>query len=142
MKGLDKFKKEIQTELDRIKDDKKKKFYEAQMEQIINHINEVCDKEYDDLLAQDHKSFRRMWTFVVNNAKEFEVNGCSFVSDPVVYGWVDEYVGLDDKAEVEKEEKEKAKSKEKVEQVKKSVVTKTTTTTTTTVEQLSIFDIL
>lgn len=101
MKGLDKFKSEFKTELDNLKDKKKKDYYEATVGQIFKHIEEVADDEYDDLMAQEHKSFRNMWTYVMEKAKELAVNGCAFVDDPTVFGWVDTYMGLDDKSEVD-----------------------------------------
>ena len=121
MKGLDKFINEINTEVEKVKDANKKKLIEMQAEQLINHLKDVCDEEYDNLLAQNHKSFVRMWTFVVDNAKEFEVDGLAFVSDSTVFGWMDEYVGLDDKAEVEKEEKEKEESAKKLKESNKKI---------------------
>ena len=110
MNGLEKFKKEIEAEVKKscYKDEKKKKLIQEQADAIIKHIESVCDDEYDGLLNQSHKSFRRMWSFVVKNAKEYAIDNCAMVADNIVYGWIDEYVGLDDKAEVEKEEKAKA----------------------------------
>ena len=114
MKGLDKFKTEIKAEVNKIKDDKKQKLITEQMNHLVEHIESVCDDEYDNLLAQDHKSFVRMWKFVTDNARKYAVNNCAMVSDSVVYGWVDEYVGLDDKKAVESEIK-KQKTTTKIE---------------------------
>ncbi len=85
---------------------------------VIQHITDVCDDEYDALLAQDHKTWDRCWKFVTDKARKAAVNGCAFIDDPVVYGWIDEYVGLDDKAEVEKEIKNEQELKEKAEKFK------------------------
>ena len=140
MKGLDKFKTEINAEVEKVTDKKKKKFIEAQANAIIKHIESVCDKEYDDLLNQKHKSFRRMWKFVTENAKEMAVDGCAMVPDSMVYGWIDEYVGLDDKAEAEKEEK--ATKPEKFDVKKAIAEAKTKTKTKPVAEQISIFDLM
>lgn len=105
MKGLEKFKKEIQTEVAKVKDEKKKAMITAEMNEIIKHIESVCDEEYDNLLAQDHKSFERMWRYVTSKAEECAIDNCAIIRGEVVFGWIDEYVGLDDKAEVEKEKK-------------------------------------
>lgn len=125
MKGLNKFKKEIEAEVQKIshKDEKKKQLIQNQANEIIKHIESVCDEEYDNLLAQDHKSFRRMWTFVTNHAKEYAIDNCAMVPDSVVYGWIDEYVGLDDKEAVEKEKKaaEKKPAKTSTFDVKKEI---------------------
>ena len=107
MNGLNKFKTEIQAEVDKA-DEKKKEYAKAQARAIFTHIQSVCDDEYDNLLNQTHKSFRRMWTFVKDKAKERAIDGCAFVDDATVFGWIDEYVGLDDKAEIEAEEKKEA----------------------------------
>jgi hypothetical protein len=127
MKGLDKLKAEIQTEVELVKDSKKKKYYKQMMDKCIEHIEEVCDDEYDDLLAQKHKSFKRMWIFVINKAKEMAINGVAFVDDPDVFGWIDEYVGLDDKKEVEEEEKKAKESSKKLDNVKAKALSKTKT---------------
>lgn len=117
--GLNKFKKEIQEEVDKVTEEKKKAYAKAQADIIIKHIESVCDEEYDELLNQEHKSFRRMWTFVKDNAKERAIDGCAFVDDATVFGWIDEYVGLDDKAEVEAEKKQAEERAKKVEPKKK-----------------------
>lgn len=149
MKGLDKLKAEIKTEVELIKDDKKKKYYRQMMDKCIEHIEEVCDDEYDDLLAQKHKSFKRMWTFVTDKAKAMAINGVAFVDDPDVFGWIDEYVGLDDKKEVEEEEKKANENSKKLDEIKAKALSKTKTvtktvtkTTTQTMEQVSIFDLM
>ena len=154
MKGLEKFKKEIEAEVQKscYKDDRRRQLIQGQANAIIKHIESVCDEEYDKLLAQDHKSFRRMWSFVTKNAKEYAIDNCAMVADNVVYGWIDEYVGRDDKAEVEKEKKEAEKSKSNpvskttTKSTAKTVTKTTTKTTTTTVEdkweQVSIFDLI
>ena len=116
MKGLEKFKTEIKAEVDKVKDAKKKKLIEDEANEIIKHIESVCDEEYDNLLAQDHKSFVRMWKFVTTKAKDYAINNCAMVKDNLVFGWIDEYVGLDDKAEVEKE---KNKTKENADDIPK-----------------------
>lgn len=109
MDGLEKFKTQIKEELDKLKDENKQKFYKATTDRLVEHIESVCDDEYDGLLAQEHKSFPRLWEYIMTKAKAFEVNGTAFVDDPTVFGWIDEYAGLDDKAEVEKKEKALAK---------------------------------
>ena len=118
MSGLEKFKKEIQAEVDKVKDDKKKKYIKEQANEIIKHITSVCDEEYDELLNQDHKSFRRMWKFVSDRARERAIEGCAMIKDSTVFGWMDEYVGLDDKKEVEEEEKKEAEQKKRMDEIK------------------------
>lgn len=133
MSGLDKIKKEMQTEIDKIKEDNKKRYAKSQVDKLLEHIEEVCDKAYDDLLAQDHKSFRRMWSFIMDKAKEYAIDNCAFVDDDTVYSWIDEYVKLDDKAKVEAEKKKKEK--------KNYTPVKTVETSTKEEsKQISIFD--
>lgn len=145
MNGLNKFKTEIQAEVDKA-DEKKKEYAKAQARAIFTHIQSVCDDEYDNLLNQTHKSFRRMWTFVKDKAKERAIDGCAFVDDATVFGWIDEYVGLDDKAEIEAEEKKEAERKAKLEKTKAKVTSKTVTKTVTKIttveeDEVSIFDL-
>lgn len=163
MSGLDKFKKEIQAEVDKVKDDKKKKDIKEQANEIIKHITKVCDEEYDELLNQDHKSFRRMWKFVSEKARERAIEGCAMIKDSTVFGWIDEYVGLDDKKEVEEEEKKEKEHKKQMDEIKSKATqpTKTSAKSTTKKEtskpkltvirpakkqstetQLSIFDLM
>jgi len=133
MKGLDKIKREMQAEVDKVKEDKKKRYAQTQADKLLEHIEEVCDENYDDLLAQDHKSFRRMWSFIMDKAKEYAIDNCAFVDDDTVYSWIDEYVKLDDKAKVEAEKKKK----------EKKTYTPVKTVETSTKEeskQISIFD--
>ena len=132
MKGLEKFKKEMQTEVDKVKDAKKKNYAKTQVDKLLEHIEEVCDEKYDDLLAQDHKSFKRMWSFIMDKAKEYAIDNCAFVDDDTVYGWIDEYVKLDDKAQVEAEKKKKEK--------KTYTPVKSVTTSSEEEKQESIFD--
>lgn len=124
MDGLNKFKAEIQAEVDKVTEEKKKAYAKAQADIIIKHIKSVCDEEYDGLLNQEHKSFRRMWTFVKDKAKERAIDGCAFVDDATVFGWIDEYVGLDDKAEVEAEKKQAEERAKKAEEKAKKTETK------------------
>lgn len=138
MKGLEKFRTEIKTEVDKVKDEKKKKYAEMQGNAILKHIESVCDDEYDSLLNQAHKSFRRMWKFITEHAKEYAFEGCAMVADSVVYGWIDEYVGLDDKKEVEEEEKKKSSSinvDKEIAKVQAEIKREKETT------QLSVFDL-
>ena len=44
MRGLDKFKKEIKAEVEKVKDAKKKKYAEEQAKVIIKHIEDVADE--------------------------------------------------------------------------------------------------
>ena len=126
MSGLEKFKTEIQAEVDKASDEAKQNA-QAQANTIIAHLESVCDTEYDGLLNQPHKSFRRMWIFVREKARDKAVDGCAFVDDATVFGWIDEYVGLDDKEEVEAEEKaEKEKANKKPEKKTAAKQTKKT----------------
>ena len=122
MDGINKIREEIHKELEALGDEKKKIFYEHQTNLMIQHMEEVADDEYNASLMQEHKSFRRMWEFVKGKAKELAVDGYAMVDDPTVFGWIDEYVKLDDKAEVEAEKKKaEKKSKAKTKTTKSSV---------------------
>ena len=99
-KGFEKFEKAIAE----------KKSHE--FDKVLEHVRSVCDDEYDALLAQEHKTWERAWEYVRNKAQKQAQNGCAMIDDDVVYGWFDEYVGLDDKAECEKKAMQEAKRKE------------------------------
>lgn len=87
-------------------------------QRIIAHMKSVCDDEYDALLAQEHKSWERCWKFVTERARKLAVNNVAGIGEFDVYGWIDEYVGLDDKAEVEKEMKAEQERRERTEKFK------------------------
>lgn len=146
MKGLEKFKKEIKAEVDKVKDDKKKKLIQAEANEIIKHIESVCDEEYDELLAQDHKSFKRMWQFVSKNARAYAINNCAMVKDSTVFGWIDEYVGLDDEKEAKEEEKiekqmNNAKAKATAQKLAVAKTKAKEAVAKTTAVQASVFDL-
>ena len=112
-KGFDKFAKAIA--------EKKS----VEFDKILEHVRSVCDDEYDAMLAQEHKTWDRAWEYITEKARKRAEDAiknraqgaqmvCSMVDDPMVYGWFDEYVGLDDKAECEKREKEKAEQEERM----------------------------
>ena len=136
MDGINKIREEIHKELEALDNEKKKIFYEHQTNLMIQHMEEVADDEYNASLMQEHKSFRRMWEFVKRKAKELEVDGYAMVDDATVFGWIDEYVKLDDKAEVEAEieaelkkaeKKSKGKAKSKTSKTPVKVVNETKT---------------
>lgn len=112
-KGLDRFTEMINTEVDKVKDAGKRKYYRGSMDNLISHITDICDDEVDALLAQEHKTFARAWKYIVDKAKKCAINGCACIDDPIVYGWFDEYLGTDDKAQVEAEEKKLKEAKAK-----------------------------
>ena len=103
-KGLEKFEKAIA--------EKKS----VEFDKVLEHIKSVCDDEYDAKLAQEHKTWDRAWQYIRDKAQKQAQGGCAMIDDPVVYGWFDEYVGLDDKAECEKKEKEEAERKKREEE--------------------------
>lgn len=102
-KGLERFRKEAQEIIGKQKDEKSRKYFEHTYGKILKHIEEVCDDEYDALLAQGHKNFERLWKFCNDRARSAAVNGVACIDDDDVYGWIDEYVGTDDKEECEKQ---------------------------------------
>lgn len=158
-KGFDKFTAEINSEVEKVKEERKKQYYRQMMDLLIQHIKDVMDDEYDELMAQAHKSFVRAWKFITGNAQKMAVNNCAFVADSTVYGWFDEYLGIDDKAEVEKELKAEKESKERAAAVTKKAKESHSKATQETLdlglddevaekkptessEQLSIFDLM
>jgi len=109
--GFDKFAKAIEE----------KKSHE--FNKVLEHVRSVCDDEYDALLAQEHKTWDRAWQYVTDKARKQAHNGCAMIDDETVYGWFDEYVGLDDKAECEKKAKEEQERKERARETKQTPAT-------------------
>lgn len=105
-KGLEKFKAQAEKAINE-GNEKSKAYRQQTYGAMLKHIEEVCDEEYDALLAQEHKTFERMFQFVKDKARAAAVGGCAMIDDPTVYGWIDEYVGTDDKAKWEKRESQK-----------------------------------
>lgn len=111
-KGLEKFQNEMKAEVEK---NKKNENLAASLRKVLKHIREVCDDEYDALLAQEHKSFQKAWKYVTEKARKHAFNGCAMIEDETVYGWFDEYVGLDDKEACEKEKKRDEEEKKRME---------------------------
>ncbi len=85
------------------------------------------DKEYYQMSLQTHKTLDRCYKNITDRAKKMaEKFTFAIVDDSIVYGWVDDYIRLDDKADIEAEEKKKAEAKKKAEEAKKKT-TKTAT---------------
>lgn len=119
-KGLEKFKAQAEKEIND-GNEQSKAYRQQTYGAMLKHIEEVCDEEYDALLAQEHKTFERMFQFVKDKARAAAVSGCAMIDDPTVYGWCDEYMGTDDKAECEK----KLEAERKREEAAKNTQSKT-----------------
>lgn len=102
-----------------MKADKDKTFAEP----VIGYLLKRCE---DDLgLAQDvvqeHKTWKKCFDYIYNQARKQTKGNCAAVRDDVVYEWAEDYYHKDDKAEEEKEAREAAERKKKQEErVKKA----------------------
>ncbi len=85
-------------------------------------------KEYFDFVMQNHKTLDRCYKNITDRARKMaEKFSFAIVDDSIVYGWVDEYFALDDKAEIEEEERKKEEAKKKAEEAAKKKAAKKTT---------------
>ncbi len=111
---------DIKKKAEGIKDNKmldaQKQMAEGMANLICKYVFSKCatDKRLDDALALEYKSADRAFKYILQKAKELNVQGsmCLWIPDETVYGWIEEYYFLDDKADFEKEkaaEEEKAK---------------------------------
>lgn len=102
----DEFMKKFQKASENIR-----KIVENQYDTLFKILCEKADSDpaFDALVCQDHKSWSRCYKFVESKAREMAANGnMAMVEDAIVFGWIDEYYLLDDKAEVEEEKRRRA----------------------------------
>ncbi len=102
-----------------MKADKDKTFAEP----VIGYLLKRCK---DDLgLAQDvvqeHKSWKKCFDYIYEEARKQATGNRAAVRDDVVYEWAEDYYHKDDKAEEEKKAREAAERKKKQEERKKKV---------------------
>jgi hypothetical protein len=98
-------------------------------EQVIDWIYEqgVTDDAFRSQFMQETKSLERLWDFVTKKARE-QANGgnCACIDESTVYGWVREYLALDDAEEARKEADRKKAAKEAEEKRKAEIAAKKT----------------
>lgn len=91
---------------------------------IIKYLIERCNE--DEGLAEDicqkHKTWKKCFDFIKEQARKLAKDNCCVVSNDTVYEWAEDYYHKDDKAEEEQKAKEKAErervSKERTDKVK------------------------
>lgn len=92
---------------------------------IIDHLIKRAEEDPgmgEDIL-QPHKTYRRCWSYIMDQAKKKLSNRSGAVRSDVVFEWAEDYYRLDDKAIAEKEKKEAAKQKPAVKQPEKKPAT-------------------
>lgn len=117
--GGDKIKEEIKA-AEKKRNKEAKIGMAGDMTIIIEHVSQKCaaDPDYNDLVIQSHKSWKRCYDFIIDKARKAAAGSGSYFSDDnTVLGWIDEYYKKDDKAEAEAEKK---KAEEAVEKAKKA----------------------
>ena len=86
--------------------------------QVITYLLKRCEE--DDGLAEDvlqnHKTWKKCFDYIYEQARKQKSGNCAAVRDDVVYEWAEDYFHLDDKAVEEKKKKEEEKRKKQQKQ--------------------------
>jgi hypothetical protein len=116
-KGYDKFEKEAMEVVGEVakRNPAKLDYVMKTVDKLMGHVKQVCDEEYDGKLAQDGKTFLKAWKHMYEKAREFAVQQVAVIDDDIAYGWFDEYVGLEEKAEEKPKRKQEVKKEEPAE---------------------------
>ena len=69
----------------------------------------------EDVL-QNHKTWKKCFDYIYEQARKQKSGNCAAVRDDVVYEWAEDYFHLDDKAVEEKKKKEEEKRKKQQKQ--------------------------
>lgn len=82
---------------------------------IIEYLLKRCEE--DEGLAQDviqeHKTWKKCFDYIFDQARKQSKGKCAAVRDDVVYEWAEDYYHKDDKAEEDKKAKKEAEDKAK-----------------------------
>lgn len=82
---------------------------------IISYLLKRCEE--DEGLAQDviqkHKTWKKCFAYISQQARNQAEGGCAAVRDNVVYEWSEDYYHKDDKEEEEKKDKKEAEREAK-----------------------------
>lgn len=85
---------------------------------VITYLLKRCEE--DDGLAEDvlqnHKTWKKCFDYIYEQARKQNSGNCAAVRDDVVYEWAEDYFHLDDKAVEEKKKKEEEKRKKQQKQ--------------------------
>lgn len=121
--GPEKIRDEAEVEYQEAKGEKAKALIKAKMEKVVKYISEKCkaDPEYNALVIQDHKTWKRCEQFMLEKVKKAACAqyGMMMVDDSICFEWMDEYYQADDLAEVKAAEEEARKEAERKERLKK-----------------------
>lgn len=100
-----------------MKADKDKTFAEP----VIGYLLKRCEEDLGlaQDVAQEHKTWKKCFDYIYEQARKQAKGSSTAVRDDVVYEWAEDYYHKDDKAEEEKKAKEAAKRKKKEEERKK-----------------------
>lgn len=106
---------------EKLREEQKKADNKQFAEPVIGYLLKRCKE--DNGLAQDvmqeHKTWKRCFDYIYNQARKQAKGNTAAVRDDVVYEWAEDYYHKDDKAEEEKKAKEAAGRKKKEEENKK-----------------------
>lgn len=121
--GAEKIRDEAEAEYQAAKDEKSKAMIKAKMDEVVKYVSEKCetDPEYNALVIQEHKSWKRCDQFMLEEAKKIALAGSPgmLVEGSTIFAWMDEYYQADDLEKIKAEEEEARKEAERKEQLKK-----------------------
>lgn len=105
-----------------MKADKDKTFAEP----VIGYLLKRCEEDLGlaQDVAQDHKTWKKCFDYIYEQARKQTKGNRAAVRDEVVYEWAEDYYRKDDKAEEEKKAKKAAERKKKEAERKKKAAEK------------------
>lgn len=92
-------------------------FAEPVIDYLLKRIEESAVLVQD--IMQEHKTWKKCFDYIFNQAKKKAKNNRAAVRDDVVYEWAEDYYHKDDKAEEEKKAKEAKERQKRIEESKK-----------------------
>lgn len=105
--GAEKIKDEVEAEYKAAKGKEVEDVMRNQMTPIVQYVSGKCeeDPDYNALVIQDHKTWKRCYQFMMKKAQEMAAKGSTglLVEGNTILKWIDEYYKLDDKKQAEKE---------------------------------------
>ena len=116
----DKEEKKYATAREKLEAEKEANKGDSNAKVILDYMIKRAEEDpgmAEDIL-QPHKSYRRCWKYIFEQAKKHLHSRNGAVQDSLVFEWAEDYYRLDDKAAVEKEEKEAEKARKAAEKAR------------------------
>lgn len=104
----------------KLDESEKQKGVDAAQKKVIEHLRARMQEDtgLSEDWIQEHKTFEKCWTYILDEARKQAVKGCAVLSDDAVFELSEDYIRKDDKAQEEAKAKAEAERKAKLEKAK------------------------